>query len=149
MNTVNKAPAGKGAAPVCTRRGFLLTALLGVLGAGVLSGGCQPPADTDAALSSWLLSGYSADRDAIARLGKAYLRAYPAEGDRNTLLAAIDKAVLAHLDGGEPASADHAQPGAVLQRTVRAEYAADSVVVVGGWVLSVTEARLYAAIALA
>jgi hypothetical protein len=143
------APTGNDAAPVCTRRGFLLTALVGVLGAGVFSAGCQSPADTDAALTDWLLSGYSADRDAAARLGRAYLRDYPAESDRDALSAAIDRAVLAHLDGGEAASADRARLGAALQRTVRAEYAADSVVVVGGWVLSVTEARLYAAIALA
>ena len=150
MNAGGNKPIDCTAVPVCTRRSFLLTALAGALGAGVLAA-CSAPRDTDTALqkwSAWLL-GNTASRAAAVRLGKAYLRVYPADGDKRVLLAEIDKVITANLETGTLESADASQLGAALERAVRADYAADRVVAVEGWVLSVTEARLYAAAALA
>jgi hypothetical protein len=134
----------------CTRRSFLLTALAGALGVGVIAA-CKAPTDTGSAFeqwSAWLL-GNNANHDAVVRLGKAYLRAYPADGDEHALLAQIDTVITANLELGTPDSADLLQVGAALEQAVRADYAGDKVVAVEGWVLSATEARLYAAVALA
>ncbi len=134
------------AGQVCTRRSFLLSALAVAVGVGAVAG-CGAPEDTDTALqkwSAWLL-GNHASRDAAVRLGKAYLRVYPADGDQSVLLAEIDKVISANLQTGNLASAEPLQLGAALERAVRAEYADDRVVTVEGWVLSITEARLYAA----
>jgi hypothetical protein len=148
MSASGRKPGDCATVTVCTRRSFLLGALAGVAGAGIL--GCTGPEDSGSALqkwSAWLLGGDPASRDAAVRLGMAYLRAYPAEGDRRALLVAIDRVISANLESGDLASADAPQVGAALERAVRAEYAAGKVVMVEGWVLSVTEARLYAAVA--
>jgi hypothetical protein len=149
MNAADEIPADAPAATGCTRRSFLLATLAGALGAGALAG-CSAPADSGTWLqkwSAWLLSN-NANRDAVVRLGKSYLQAYPAEGDRTVLLAEIDSLIAANLETGSLEAAGPREVGAVLERAVRAEYAAGTVVAVNGWVLSVTEGRLYAAVAL-
>jgi hypothetical protein len=150
MRAADKTPADAPAVKGCTRRSFLLAALAVPLGAGVLAG-CTAPKDGDTALqkwSAWLL-GNNANHDAVVRLGKAYLQAYPAERDRSALLADIDRLISANLETGNLEAAELLQVGAALERAVRAEYAAGKVVTVEGWVLSLTEVRLYAAVALA
>jgi len=150
MNAAGSRSTGRATVQACTRRSFLLTALAGVLGAGTLAA-CSAPTDTGNAFqkwSAWLL-GNNANHDAVVRLGKACLQAYPADGDKHVLLAQIDKVIMANLEAGTPESASLLQVGAALERAVRAEYADDKVVAVAGWVLSATEARLYAAVALA
>ena len=150
MSAAGKMLADAPAVTGCTRRSFLLAALAGALGAGVL-GGCTAPTDSGTALqkwSAWLL-GNNANHDAVVRLGKIYLQAFPAEGDSSVLLAEIDGLIAANLDSGNLEVAEPREVGAALERAVRAEYAAGKVVTVSGWVLSVTEVRLYAAVALA
>ena len=91
-------------------------------------------------------AGGSGDADAAARIGRAYLAANPGEANLDTLLAAIDSA----LGGGiEAADSDPQGVLTALQRAVRAEYLRGESVKVQGWVLSVTETRVYALLALA
>jgi hypothetical protein len=129
--------------PGCSRRTFLLTVLVGALAAT----GCG---DKDASLTTdtvppWL-PGAVGDVDAAARIGRAYLQANRSERNLDTLLAAIDAALVGDpgLGGG-----DTQRLLTALQHTVRGEYLRGESVNVQGWVLSVTEARVYAVLALA
>lgn len=129
--------------PGCSRRTFLLTVLVGALAAtGCGDKDASPPTD---AVPPWL-PGAVGDVDAAARIGQAYLQANRGERNLDTLLQAIDTALVGDpgLRGGETQRVLTA-----LQHTVRAEYLRGESVNVQGWVLSVTEARVYAVLALA
>jgi hypothetical protein len=89
------------------------------------------------------------DIAAASRLGRAYLTAHPAELDLQRLIDGVLGSL--RLPGG--ADAIDSTPEAVLIARVRRfvidDYLAGRVVDVDGWVLSITEARLYALAALA
>lgn len=128
----------------CTRRRFLQAVALGLAGAGLVGCGSDTP-DTGrvaAGPPGWLAQP-GADQAAAARLGRIYLETHPAEGDRNTLVGLIEEAMTPQTGDG----ADPAAMAAALQEAVREDYARDVVVPVDGWLLSVTEARLYALLA--
>jgi hypothetical protein len=149
MNAGGGKPEDRVAGQVCTRRSFLLAALAGALGVRAVAG-CTAPNGTGTTRqkwSAWLLTD-NASRDAAVRLGKAYLHDYPADADKRVLLAEVDKVIAVNLQTATPGSADPLQLGAALEQAVRTEYADDKVVTVQGWVLSLTEARLYASVAL-
>jgi hypothetical protein len=118
-----------------TRRDFLLALLGGLVAAGTAA--CGPYYREPAWLERILY-----DRAAAARLGRVYLDSHPEDRDPDALVGAIEGAA-----GELPA--DPRQAIVSLQRQVRDEYARDAVVPVSGWVLSRTEARLYALAALA
>jgi hypothetical protein len=92
----------------------------------------------------WLLD--SNNREAVVRLGNAYRSAHPAEADAAVLLDAIDRALAAA--GAGAAATPPAVLASAMQQRVRDEYTRGEVVRVTGWILSVTEARLYALVAL-
>ena len=98
-----------------------------------------------AEVPAWL-SGAVGDADAAARVGRAYLAAHPGEANLDTLLAAIDSALGGEI---EAANGDPQPILTALQHAVRAEYLRGESVNVQGWVLSVTETRVYALLALA
>jgi len=130
-----------------SRRSFLLSVLASLAVGGIAVSrfyprGVQP--DT-ATAPDWLMK-IVADRDAAARFGRAYLDTHPAEQSGETLLKAIDAAIVTRLGAGADTPMDTQQLLVQLQQLVRAEYAAGQTLVVGGWVLSATEARLYAAV---
>jgi hypothetical protein len=132
----------------CNRRSFL-GLLLAVSSGGIVAAGCARRADkqtTFAAWSDWLLAG--GNRDAVVRVGRLYLETRPGDLHIGTLLAEVDHAIAGRLKNAHPASASAQAVGAALDRAVRGEYAGGEVVNVGGWVLSISEARVYAAIAL-
>jgi hypothetical protein len=79
-------------------------------------------------------------------IGIEYLRAYPGEADMDMLLDLI-VSQLGASDAGLFASAEH-QLRERLDTSIRADFAADRIVKLHGWVLSATEARLCALIAL-
>jgi hypothetical protein len=83
-------------------------------------------------------------RDAVLRLGGAYLETHPAEKDPEHLLASVDQALAASQGANSQPPQDIAQIIAALQRIVRDEYIRDQVTALQGWVVSRTEARLYA-----
>ena len=86
-----------------------------------------------------LLRGLITDRDGAARLGRSYLDAHPTQARRAVLVRDL-------VGPTEPASA--ADASREVATRIRNDYAARSTVVVDGWVLSRTEARLYALVAL-
>jgi len=85
-------------------------------------------------LPGWLAK-LTLDPVAAAALGEAYLKEHPAERDPKILLNLIETAT-AYGDTFD-----------ALDRTVRAEYAQADFVQVNGWILSHTEVRIYALIA--
>ena len=127
----------------CSRRTFLLTVLVGALAAA----GCgeQGTSGSVAGVPAWL-PGAVGDADAAARVGRAYLAAHPGEANLDTLLAAIDTALGDEL---EAADSDPQRILTALRRAVRAEYQRGESVNVQGWVLSVSESRVYALLAIA
>jgi hypothetical protein len=78
--------------------------------------------------------------DSAAVVGRAYLASHPAEADRDRLAVRLDQAV--RCQGCDPARARTGQLRAALAGQIRADFAAARVVMVDGWVLSETEARL-------
>ena len=142
MSAAERRKLSVSSGPDCSRRTFLLTVLVGALAAA----GCgdkeaSPPSDT---VPQWLPAAVG-DVDAAARIGRAYLEASRGEHNLDTLLVAIDAAL-----AGEPGAAGGRRRGlSALQNAVRADYLRGKSVNVQGWVLSVTEARVYAVLALA
>jgi hypothetical protein len=114
----------------------LILALIG-LGAGVLtcaSGGRSGVRSDSGALGQWLRdygAGFFADLAAIRRLGAIYLVARPEERSR---------ALLSHL---LIAGDDGTIPSRLLSAVAR-DWSSNHVVVVDGWLLARTEARLCA-----
>jgi hypothetical protein len=132
----------------CTRRTFLLSALFSLTAGGFGSNRysladskpeprVEPP---------WLWKTI-ADRQSAARLGQAYLDAHPEYHQYNALLTDIEQ-TLKRQDASISVTAGAEQTASALQRLLGKEYARDDVVSVAGWVLSRTEARLYALVAM-
>jgi len=128
----------------CTRRTFLLSALLGLTagGFGANRYSLAEPGPEPCLEPPWL-SKTIADRQSAARLGRAYLDAHPEYRHCHALLTDIERAVKKH-DVSTPLTADAQQTASALNGLLRKEYAHGEVVSVAGWVLSKTEARLYA-----
>lgn len=138
--------AGTGDRPgVLSRRSFILSLGVGAAAAAVFAVTQQWPVRAQSnprRWSDWLLDAHN--RQAVARLGNAYLAAHAAQRDAGVLIDAIDRA----LASTAAAPAVPADSAVLLQQRVRHEYTRGEVVRVSGWVLSVTEARLYALVAL-
>lgn len=129
-----------------SRRVFLQSMVVGLAGASLLAG-CAPPDDGDEApqtWSAWLLAGGD-NRDAVVRFGQAYLQAYPDERNRQALSRHLDTVLAARLPGGGQAEGGS---GEALATAVHDDYATGEIVMVSGWILSRTEARAYALVAL-
>ena len=96
-----------------------------------------------------LLNILVSDIAAAGRLGRSYLTAHPGELDLHRLV----EDVLRPLRLPAAVDAIDSSPEAVLigraRRVVMDDYLAGRVVNIDGWVLSITEARLYALSALA
>ena len=129
----------------CTRRTFLLAALGGVA-AGVSHYSLANDQPEACVQISWLHESI-ADKDAAAELGRAYLKAHPQHRRCRALIADIEQALENEGVSIFPEN-DADRIIKALQRVVRREYRHDDVVAVAGWVLSNTEARLYALAAL-
>lgn len=127
-----------------SRRRLLLRALIGIAAGGL--GGCAATLSTGAAADrpgQWL-GALVGDGAGMTRFGRAYLAQFPAEGDLDLLWAALH-GVLAR-QGAEPSGTiDPERAFGHLDRVVRDEYRRGVVVDVDGWLLSRSEARLYAA----
>lgn len=126
---------GRRAQPDPARRRLLLALLLGgVAGCTVPLG---PVSHHDDA-KDWFddLFGSGAG---MTRFGTAYLEAHPHENDPNLLFDALTGS-----DPGAVALSDPAAARAALERAIRSEYRTGEVVAVAGWLLSRSEARLYA-----
>jgi hypothetical protein len=125
-----------------TRRSFLLS-LAGAAGSAFLVSGCQWFVTAGPASQPWsecLLDAYN--RESVGRLGEAYRADHPEENSAKALAASIDRALTATGDHG--IAADPAGHATMLQQRVRDEYAKGEIVRLSGWIVSITEARLYA-----
>ena len=123
-----------------TRRTFLAV-LLGVTAATLLPP--TAPADGGAPPPTWILP-LVGDRDATARIGGAYLRDHPQERDTAYLAARLRDA----LGNATDVHGDASVPLAAAEKMIQDEYRDARVVDVDGWILSISEARLYALAAL-
>lgn len=136
-----------------SRRRFLRNSLLALLTGGSLQA-CltgadgKPDALAPAKRSPDWLRKITGDPESVARLGAAYIAAHPGEDDLDRLLGEIEIAMMPSLDGKKVQSMDDDAIVASLIDTVQQEYVKGDIVSVGVWVLSQTEARLYAAASL-
>jgi hypothetical protein len=128
-----------------TRRRWLRAALIGLLAGPTLEGCAAAFRSLEQAgeASHWLAVLID-DADGMAGFGNAYLQAFPGERNLDRLAHALRAAL--DITSPEPAARqDAAALFARLDRTVRDEYRRGEVVTVAGWLLSRSEARLYAA----
>jgi hypothetical protein len=120
--------------PALSRRDMLRrTATAGVVAAtGALGVACRVEPELPGA-PTWLAAGF--DRPALITLGGAYIATHPGE---QTIMA-LDAAVRRARQDGWPWSTPLDLPTVVAR-----EFAAGEIVLVDGWILSRTEARLCA-----
>lgn len=133
---------------VLSRRRFLLSLLAGWAGASFLPWQLAAAETVDAA-DAWpaWLSEITGEPTAVVRLGQAYLATHPNDQDPDHLIRLIDER-LVRLPGLDPARlVQPAQIARALKQCVRYDYVNDATVSLDGWVLSETEARLYALVA--
>jgi hypothetical protein len=100
-------------------------------------------APTSADSPAWLLAT-TGDPSAASRLGQAYLATRPDEHDVDLLTGLIEERL---SQSAGPNSARLERPADIakaLMRLVRTDYIQNNVINLEGWVLSQTEARLYA-----
>lgn len=127
-----------------SRRSFILSLLSGLVAAATLQG-CGSPYDRTQLAQ--LLSRTIGDPAAAKRFGDAYLLAYPDEAGIDPLVDQID-AVLIKGYGQGLDSADPKLLAEQLAAQIKDEYRRGEAIQVDGWILSRSEARLYALIAL-
>jgi hypothetical protein len=129
-----------------TRRSFLLS-LAGAAGSVCFVSGCQrfvTAVPGSQPWSEWLLDAYN--RESVSRLGTAYRADHPEESSAEVLAGSIERAL---AEAGNPGkAADPAGHAVILQQRVRDEYARGEIVRLSGWIVSITEARLYALVSL-
>lgn len=144
MSTAYRSRLPRSAVGCCTRRGFLHSALLSLM-AGATAGSRLTLADsgTESCAEPQWLGNIIYDRTSAEGLGQAYLNAYPQHRRCDVLIADIQRS-LQKLRADTPSTAGAMPISEALQRLVRAEYAGDQVVSVSGWIVSRTEARVYA-----
>lgn len=120
------------------RRAFVVRSLMlaaaGALGPPLAGCGGEAREMTAAELAAWLPG-----EAAVVRLGREYLEGVPDENEAATLLG------LLVADAG---NLDDAAARARMLSQIRADYAGGRTVILSGWVLSVSEARLCALAAL-
>ena len=100
-------------------------------------------ADAQAAVSRYL--DVVSQRESAAAVGNEYLRCAPDEKDLNVLLARL---AASGFDAKVAEGMSDEQLIEMVRARLQADFSNERVVTVGGWVLSVTEARICALAAL-
>ena len=121
------------------RREFILAALVGLLAGNVSAGSANVQVPT------WI-SRLAGDPNATAQLGASYLREHPAEHDATHLADLLQQALTRFVEPTHPTDADSLSAAAIAM--INREYTEAQVVEVDGGMLSRSEARLYALLAL-
>ncbi len=127
-----------------SRRHFIISVLSGLTAAAALQG-CGSPYDSKQ-IASHLLQAIG-DPSAAKRFGASYLRDHPNEAGIELLVKRIDAGLIAEHGQGMNI-ADPQLLAEYLDQQVKSEYRRCDAVRVDGWILSHTEARLYAIMAL-
>ena len=130
--------------PMIPSRRRLLAALIGLAATTVL-GGCEPRT-AGTGQTARRFSRLTLDPAAARHIGDAYLRARPAERDVESLLQGLESALAEGDDKRLPEDAGRLAER--LDRRVREEYRRGELVRVDDWLLSISEVRCYAVIAL-
>lgn len=126
-----------------SRRHFILSVLSG-LAAVTLEGCGSLTAKNPLVLR---LSQTIGDADASKYFGHLYLQHFPEEAEIEQLLERIDAGLIGEFDQGMQ-SENPQLLAEYLDKQVRSDYRDGEVVQVDGWLLSRTEARIYACFAL-
>ena len=127
-----------------TRRSFLLTVASAVIVSCTDSGRDAAPVSLHN--SDWskdALPKLVANYEAAAYFGRAYLDAHPEYKSTDLLMNDIERALLQH-DASLTNSTHSGRVVTSVKQLIAKEFQRDEVALVLGWVLSVTEARLYA-----
>lgn len=127
-----------------SRRRFLLGMLLGMAAGGLAGCAATLSPGAPAHRSAQWLSAMIRDGGGMARFGSAYLRDFPAERDLDVLWDAL-REVMERQGAELSAALDPADAFTHLDQAVRDEYRRGDIVEVDSWLLSRSEARLYAA----
>ncbi len=149
MTSAKKSWPTKSGSGRLTRRSFLRSTLLSLIVAGVgTSRASLGESEAEPCAEPHWFRFVINNRQQAARLGWAYLDAHPQFRDCDILLRHIQRS-LQNLNASEFATADDVgRTSDSLRQLVSTEFAGDDVVSVSGWLLSQTEARLYALAAL-
>lgn len=121
-----------------SRRSFLLSGIAGlvIVGGGAVRWRSRRALEQAERELTTLLR----ERSAAVEIGQEYLRLFPEEGEAHALVS--------HILGVEPQPAwSAAALKAAVDRRVRADFAAGQTVRIRGWVVSRTEARVSALLA--
>ena len=123
--------------PPLSRRRFLAV-MLGALATARFAGS----ATVAVAPSHWVrpLVG---DADAVRAFGERFLQSQPHERDLRQLVVSLDKALSAQLQQPLAEATDGERLVEAATRMIRNEYREARVVDIDGWILSLSEARLY------
>lgn len=127
-----------------TRRRFLLTLASTMIVSCADSG--RDAGTESLQTSDWsndVLPKLMADYEAAAQFGRAYLKAHPEYHTAKILMNDIEQALLQY-DASIINSTDSDRVVASVKQLMIKEYQHNEVELVVGWVLSLTEARLYA-----
>lgn len=126
-----------------------LVASLAAMIAGLLLPGASAADQTADDWPSGWLDAVVPDLAAAGRLGRAYLAAHPDEREPRRLVVELLGSLGLSKERHAVDSVPAARWSTRAREVVTEDYLAGRVVPVDGWVLSVTEARLYALAALA
>lgn len=126
-----------------TRRQALVF-LGGIAAAGLIPGAAiQATPSQPVVTAATRLFGKLATRASAAMIGLAYLRRHPAEHNAETLMRALD-----FIDGLDLQGGDTRLLARLYADRVSQDFESVNVVNVDGWVLSKTEARVFALLSL-
>ena len=131
-----------------TRRGFLLTIAAAVV-AGCTDSGLDAVTTSSqkADFIKAAMPGLTSDRAAAARIGRFYLDAHPEYQAGDALVKDIEL-TLTRSDPDVAKSTDSNRVIVLVKKIIASEFQNNKVEKVSGWILSMTEARLYALFAL-
>jgi hypothetical protein len=124
------------------RRRWLIAGVFGALG------WIAPPsrpgsAGAHPASAEWLLA-LIGDPDATRRIGEAYLAGHEDEQDAGLLIALLRSSLADDAVPSEPEAVAPRERQMAMRRLIEEEFRQERVVDVDGWILSRSEARLYA-----
>jgi len=122
------------------RRSFIVVSVLGFLGMGVvpLIRWTHRFSSKDETLAQPKILSLLCDKRTIGMLGRAYLKLKPDESCCGTLSNDLlgDKAIDAGVE-----NQDMSEVGLQIEKMIKRDFETGNIVILKGWVLSITEAR--------
>jgi hypothetical protein len=121
------------------RRSFVITIVLGLLGIAAFPFiGLVRNNDKTKVLAQPKFLSLLCNRSTIGMLGRAYLKLKPDEGDERVLKdLLVDNSLKISLDKQQDISTIESH----IEKRIKNDFDSNTIIVVEGWVLSITEAR--------